>query len=322
VIGAVRLSSGSIAILDALPAVVRVFDPTGRHLRNIGREGDGPGEFREPAALVGRGDTLVVLDQRGRRTRFSPTGTVLGTDPIALAGYCGDRHNARFGGLLPDASVVVRCEERLFGRVRGEYRQEVGVLRVRLPRGADTLGWFPADTGRTDPGGTAVPRPYLPRSELLWAAAGQRVFASPASTARIQVLQLDGRPVRFLQVPAQSRPARPADAEEAIAVALRSIANLNDRRVVGEWYAGMPRAERTPAVRSLVAAGEQELWIETWEREVGGSVWVVLDDNGRQLARVVAPPGSTLLSVGRDWSLWLWRDEFDVEHVRVHGLRR
>jgi hypothetical protein len=71
-----------------------------------------------------------------------------------------------------------------------------------------------------------------------------------------------------------------------------------------------------------VAASEQELWIETWEREVGGSVWVVLDDNGRQRARVVAPPGSTLLSVGRDWSLWLWRDEFDVEHVRVHGLRR
>jgi hypothetical protein len=92
--------------------------------------------------------------------------------------------------------------------------------------------------------------------------------------------------------------------------------------VVTEWATEKPRAKLTPAIRSIVAAAEAELWVETWEREGGGSVWTVLDLAGRVLSRVVAPPDSKLLAVGSAWTLWLWRDELDVDRVRLYALER
>lgn len=57
---------GRIYLADGPPAVVLVFGPDGESLRKVGREGDGPGEFRAPGVLVVR-DTLVVLSGEGHR---------------------------------------------------------------------------------------------------------------------------------------------------------------------------------------------------------------------------------------------------------------
>lgn len=57
---------GTVLVADRSPATIKVFDPAGRFVRTIGRDGDGPGEFRTPQIAV-RGDTLVVHDPRQRR---------------------------------------------------------------------------------------------------------------------------------------------------------------------------------------------------------------------------------------------------------------
>lgn len=53
---------------------VLVFAPEGRYLRTLGREGDGPGEFRRAFGIVlGRGDSLHVFDNgTNRLTVFDP----------------------------------------------------------------------------------------------------------------------------------------------------------------------------------------------------------------------------------------------------------
>ena len=61
--GAGRLSDGSIVAADRATAEVRIYDETGRHLRSMGRKGEGPGEFDDPFQLwVVVGDTLWVGD--------------------------------------------------------------------------------------------------------------------------------------------------------------------------------------------------------------------------------------------------------------------
>ena len=63
--GVGRLSDGSVAVLDRLSAEIRIFDANGRHVRSMGRRGEGPGEFRSAWKLwVLPGDTLWAGDYR------------------------------------------------------------------------------------------------------------------------------------------------------------------------------------------------------------------------------------------------------------------
>ena len=60
-----RLSDGSVAVIDDTSAEIRIFDVAGRHVRSMGRHGEGPGEFRSAWKLwVLPGDTLWAGDYR------------------------------------------------------------------------------------------------------------------------------------------------------------------------------------------------------------------------------------------------------------------
>lgn len=313
---------GTVIVLDGTPAAVRRFAADGSPLPDLGRAGDGPGEFRAPAAVVAVGDSIVVLDGDGRRTVFGPGGTLARDERIALAAVCGSQWNPGVGGLLADGSAVVRCQERLFGRVRGEYRQTVGLIRV--PPGAagvDTLGWFPADSGRAE-GDPALPRPYAPRIELLFDDAGGRVFVAPSDRPRLDRLRIDGGPDGAVVVPLRPRGVTPRDLARHREAMLRVGGSANDQRVIREWAEGMPAAERTPVIRSLIAAGPEELWVEAWDRGDDRARWLVLDGTGAVMAEVRPPAGAQIRDVAHDAVLVLWRDAFGVERVRVHGLRR
>jgi hypothetical protein len=69
-----------IYVGDESPARVLSLDSSGALLRIIGREGEGPGEFRSP--VVGAGAFLVVNDgQLKRLAAFDANGTLLWTKP-------------------------------------------------------------------------------------------------------------------------------------------------------------------------------------------------------------------------------------------------
>ena len=58
---------GRTFVGDDLAKSVWIFDPRHKMLGSIGKEGDGPGEFRDVTAIQVRADTLYVFDQRQRR---------------------------------------------------------------------------------------------------------------------------------------------------------------------------------------------------------------------------------------------------------------
>jgi hypothetical protein len=66
---------GRVYVVDAKPAVIKVFSADGEFVRTIGREGEGPGEFRVGFIAV-RGPHLVLHDPRiGRTSVFDTAGT-------------------------------------------------------------------------------------------------------------------------------------------------------------------------------------------------------------------------------------------------------
>ncbi len=68
------LRDGRLVVSQRNPALVRLYDAQGKFIRDIGREGEGPGEYRAPRLALYR-DTIVVHDSRlGRAALIAPDG--------------------------------------------------------------------------------------------------------------------------------------------------------------------------------------------------------------------------------------------------------
>jgi len=80
------VGDGGVFVGDALRSEVVVFDRSGGYLRTIGRQGDGPGEFRRVSSLFMVRGELWVYDVRAARiSRFDPeSGDYLGAIPTQL----------------------------------------------------------------------------------------------------------------------------------------------------------------------------------------------------------------------------------------------
>jgi len=77
-VAGVRFPDGRFAILEAIPAELRIFDAEGTFVRRIGRPGGGPGEFQAPSGVaVLPGDTLLVWDSQPQRLSWFSSGGAL-----------------------------------------------------------------------------------------------------------------------------------------------------------------------------------------------------------------------------------------------------
>lgn len=67
VVGAARLGNGNIAVMNSGSSQLRIYSPDGMFIAAHGRQGEGPGEFRQASRLHLIGDTIFVYDGRLRR---------------------------------------------------------------------------------------------------------------------------------------------------------------------------------------------------------------------------------------------------------------
>lgn len=76
----------TIFVLDRGNQRIQVFGPDGEFLRSFGREGSGPGEFRNPVSIwVTPDSSIEVLDWAlSRVSVFSPVGELIGDQPTTF----------------------------------------------------------------------------------------------------------------------------------------------------------------------------------------------------------------------------------------------
>jgi hypothetical protein len=133
---------GHVYLSDGDRSLIHVFDSAGRFVRDIGRQGKGPGEFNTMDDLFwDTHDRLVALDHTLRRASlFDTSGRVLATHderPINFAGY-------GWRGAITPAGEVLRPE---FDRAWRELHwmitrfdtlyNVVDTGRIRIPWGKD-----------------------------------------------------------------------------------------------------------------------------------------------------------------------------------------
>jgi len=155
---------GRIYVLESGAQEIRVLAPDGSVERRIGREGDGPGEFRRAYAIGVSGDTVWALDSRlDRITLFDREGEVLSTGRIEQARVtlptCAGLLlpiGMRSDGLFPSEMRSIFCtrDDPESGVEEGD---SIAVPRVLFDAGGavvDTVGWdpIPPPTMVTPPG--------------------------------------------------------------------------------------------------------------------------------------------------------------------------
>ncbi len=74
--------TGNIFVVDRGNHRIQVFDPEGKFLQSIGKEGQGPGEFERLGALFLAGDGTFYAQDNNRIQRFKHDGTLLSSIPL------------------------------------------------------------------------------------------------------------------------------------------------------------------------------------------------------------------------------------------------
>jgi len=88
--GVVQHDSGTISILDTQVPVIRQYDAEGAWLRDVGGEGQGPGEYSERVQGMQRlpDDNFAIFDSGNSRISvFSPSGEFVDSFHSTTAGY-------------------------------------------------------------------------------------------------------------------------------------------------------------------------------------------------------------------------------------------
>ena len=183
--------TGTIAVTDSKDYNVKLFDEHGRFIRVLGRRGDGPGEFRMPAAATFLNDTLIlVVDRYQRRlSAFSSGGAFVGSGLLrgirAVGRVEGVRGDLFVGGLGPidrpgwrDSLWLVHRADttgtvsQSFGRMPASYSRYPALLSgpvyIATSGSQDSTlfvtGRFLADIWKFDVGGKLVDSVAIPRT--------------------------------------------------------------------------------------------------------------------------------------------------------------
>lgn len=254
--------SGRIWVVDAQAAAVRVYAPDGRHLADLGRRGEGPGEFLRPDFIRIRSDgTILVRDQRNARfSRFSTEGEYLGG--WAIAGGFGT--SAPFH--LTDRDEVYNPTLRNPGAALGEWRSALvrygleGEVRDTLdvPSRGYTAPRLEASS-TSDGGGvstTAMGVPFLPGEVWSVTKRGEFLFGM-SSTYRVERWPSDGGQILWIEREAPPVPVAPGEASQGREGITRHL-----RRMDPNWrWQGPDVPDVKPAFRGLHPGRDGTIWV-------------------------------------------------------------
>ena len=327
VTGAVRLGDGTVVVGDDQSKDLRFFDRAGRHLRTVGREGGGPGEFKAVGSLAALGDSLVVADFNNRRVSvFAPDGSLARAIPLDAGGSTDFTFPE---GYLGDGSVLLSSGGMFDrGSESGVSRDSVTYLRLPAAGGAPReLGRFVGGEMFVQSGGGAVmvgPRAFGRSAEVEVVPDG--FFYGSTDTYEIRRYDASGRLLRLVRRTQEPRAVTPADIERYKAARLKQAAEIRGgrfREMQEKSLAAMSYPETMPAHGPFRADRAGNLWVSEFQvTSDDPGKWTVFDPQGRMLGTVATPARFRVLEIGDDYVLGAWKDELDVDHVRLYPLEK
>lgn len=330
VVGAVRLSDGSVVAMVQGHHEVRRFGPDGGHLWSVGRAGEGPMEFSALPELLPTctsADEVVIYDRLQYRV------TVLNRD-----GGLVDEYLLRFGDRSPYSRIKCSPSRRMvFTRYAdeelptepGPYRwvmdmaytdgegSEATILRAGIP-GADRMAYFrnglllqtgPLTWGRT----------------VYIAPVDEGVWIGTADDYEIELLDWTGSTTRRIRWEGPDRAVTAEHIKTYRDNLYRSYENSNRsdwrRRFNEVWETRRPALPSIfPAYNAIMVSGDR-IWVKHFRRPGDPEHhWLAFDAEGNQVAAMFLPSRFVAEQIGADWVLVRVTDELGLERLAVYGL--
>ena len=310
-VSSVALGPGeAVFVADQQNSEVRVFGTDGAHRRTFGREGEGPGEFRNIHSLAWVGDRLLALDGwLGRVSEFSAVGEVLGQRRTS-GGLSGSPAGIRFHPVGPDeayqfapgAAGIIYTGHDGRGLTGDTLRPTEGPTRPR----AHIVCRHERETGvffvPFAPGHAQTPGP------------GATMYSAMTDIYRISILDRQSDTLRVIERTLVPEPVLDDEWEAGN----EEFREFRERRPGASCDpSGVARPDRKPFIGGMHIAPDGRLWVRVIR--TAGDRWEVFDPDGALLGTVPAPPhrDRAAPSFGRGRLVTIRRDSLDLDHVDV-----
>jgi len=254
---------GTVYLLDTQVPVVRAYAPDGTHLRDLGRQGGGPGEYQNPDGMTVTPDGRVLVRDPGgaRIVVYDSAGAFVEQWPLS-----GGFNTSRALGFDTAGQVYTLV---LLNRGTPPWEWIMGMLRYSAD--GEPLDTVRAPTWDFEPAVVTASRenssssssvPFTPQRSWTWSPLGYMV-GGLSTDYRIDLFHTDGSVLRVERAWTPV-PVDPEEAEERRDAQIKRF-----QRQYGSWrWNGPPIPETKPPFREMFTSQE-------------GNVWVLLSQPGR-----------------------------------------
>jgi hypothetical protein len=330
IVGATRLRDGSVVIADGGSRELRFFDRYGAHRQTVGGSGEGPGELGRLFSLDRiRGDTLVANDWPvGNAAWFTVDGS------FVFNSMLGPYWPGLTGRFLPDGSLIADTYgRRSYGNeietwaVSGPedyFRPNGWMVRALRDSTVDTLRsvegeeWFRRGVWRQDLWIQALP--FAHNTKVAWNA--ERIFVGETERREIEAIDYAGEITMLIRWNSDLVSVTSDDRNQFESYSMNR-ARQNRQAHVRRWLDVISYPEVKPTFKEITTDRSGRLLVRNWEAFDSEAVdWLVFETDGHLIANLTVPSDLQLLEIGNDYVIGIWKDDLDVEFVRVYGLQK
>lgn len=311
-------SHGRVFVLDFQEQHIRVYSPEGAYEQTIGRQGEGPGEFRAAVSLLmGPGDTLLVQDNRlFRINRFAPDGSSAGSYRMQLDDRQPQTSRATTSGVVAEQ---FQCPDSP-GQAAAEEPTDAIALVTTDGNILDTLLTYPSLAARGV---------HFYGRSLSWDITDGPILVFGDSDEYRLRIHSGNRLRRIITKPVRSEPISD---QEKKAILDRWAQEAIESGAPEDWVArrrpSTHVADRVPAFRTIAFGPFGTIWVQRVRpvsellsqeepdfNDVGSRDWDIFDPEGRFLGTVLMPPRFTPHAFRGKKLYGVLRDELGVQCV-------
>jgi sugar lactone lactonase YvrE len=332
---------GGVLVADGVEARLVLLSPDLSEATVVGREGQGPSEYRQPDGLFALpGDSTLMTDLgNGRLAVLAPDGSIVRTEPIARDGEAG--------GMMLVLPAATDAEGGIWFTSRGGSRGRMSLDDSMQVRRLDpTSGEIetvarlaPPPMTRSTSGGAdnmterIMPIPFGP--EDAWSVGPGGLIVARAEPYRVERYQPDGAAIIGPEVEWEPVPVRRADQEEwldglsgGLSVMVTEDNGVRNTsfsrggsRPPGMDVDSFEWPETKPAISSRGARVDHagRLWVRRNARAGEPPLYDVFDHQGRRAGQVELPPNRSLVGFSRDYVYMARTDELDFRWLERYA---